>query len=271
MEILTLESVLADTSSDLFHEFTHFLRQQYCTENLSFYLAVQRYEECARCFFQHDEALKGFEDCVILESSDPFSFSDENLTDSRLTESERFHYGVLQEKCLTIVNTYVRSNSPQEINIPCDMRQDILERVHLHNQYHPAVFNLAIEAVVELMRVNSFIPWLTDNAPSRLPSPPPLMASKTITSSFSFPDRWHLRQLMKSPRSSFASARFEDTGSCADFSVSSTGTKLSMIKRMKRSLGFSYYEPQHASAPNTPRTSNEMIRFSWTTWRKLQR
>ncbi|KAI8646062.1 hypothetical protein BD408DRAFT_337529 [Parasitella parasitica] len=59
-----------------------------------------------------------------------------------------------------MINLYIRPNSPQEINIPCDMRQKILDDYSQGN-YHLHLFDDAAEAVLELMRVNSFLPWIT--------------------------------------------------------------------------------------------------------------
>lgn len=62
--------------------------------------------------------------------------------------------------CEKMINLYIRPNSPQEINIPCDMRQTILDNYSQGN-CHLHIFDDAAEAVLELMRVNSFLPWVT--------------------------------------------------------------------------------------------------------------
>ncbi|KAL9558152.1 hypothetical protein PS6_001417 [Mucor atramentarius] len=62
--------------------------------------------------------------------------------------------------CEKMISLYIRPNSPQEINIPCDMRQTILDNYNQGN-CHLHIFDDAAEAVLELMRVNSFLPWIT--------------------------------------------------------------------------------------------------------------
>ncbi|CAO3614852.1 unnamed protein product [Mucor fragilis] len=62
--------------------------------------------------------------------------------------------------CEKMIHLYIRPNSPQEINIPCDMRQTILDNYSQGN-CHLHIFDDAAEAVLELMRVNSFLPWIT--------------------------------------------------------------------------------------------------------------
>ncbi|KAI9487837.1 MAG: RGS domain-containing protein [Benjaminiella poitrasii] len=61
--------------------------------------------------------------------------------------------------CNSMINLYIRPNSPQEINIPCAMRQMILD-LYNQEQYPSDLFDEAAEAVLELMRVNAFVPWI---------------------------------------------------------------------------------------------------------------
>ncbi|KAI8369705.1 RGS domain-containing protein [Blakeslea trispora] len=102
-----------------------------------------------------------------------------------------------------MIDTYIVPNAPQEINIPCEMRQDILR------QFSVCCFDQAAESILELIRVNSFIPWYQENHFRR----------KSMATSISFPDRWNL--LSKSTlddekvvtRPSFASLRMDDGSS----------------------------------------------------------
>ncbi|KAI9497454.1 hypothetical protein BDB00DRAFT_733908, partial [Zychaea mexicana] len=59
-----------------------------------------------------------------------------------------------------IVHAHIRSNSIQEINIPCEMRQDILHQVYHHHNYRHDVFSQAVTSILELMRANSYIPFI---------------------------------------------------------------------------------------------------------------
>lgn len=55
----------------------------------------------------------------------------------------------------TIINKYIQVNSAQEINIPCEMRQELI-----HNEtYTKTSFDQALESILELIRVNSYLPW----------------------------------------------------------------------------------------------------------------
>lgn len=126
-----------------------------------------------------------------------------------------------QKLCESMINLYIRPNSPQEINIPCDMRQSILDFYNDEN-YHLHIFDDAAEAVLELMRVNSFLPWTTCSSPpswsfenimssssscttnstkqhKSWPSPKRFVPSSNsltgLSSSFSFSDKWNLIKL----------------------------------------------------------------------------
>jgi hypothetical protein len=270
--VVTLESVLDDQSSDLFQEFTAYLYQSYCIENLEFWLAVQKFQLCS----EHQMAI----------------------------ESKH------------IVSIYIRPNSPQEINIPCEMRQSILENYNNQNYFH-SIFDEAAEAVLELMRINSFLPWImlisapvSPSSPSSqcsIPTTPcdtqtiwpvsPVHSNNstthsskfrlnmntsssnsatTISSSFSFSEKWQLIKLKQSSRRSCSSIDYADynhdktepltpSESLADSftSVSSAPTTCprykTMLKRVKQSL-----LGQHSEA--SPRSS--ITDITWSHWKK---
>ncbi|KAG0175892.1 hypothetical protein DFQ29_006823 [Apophysomyces sp. BC1021] len=167
-------------------------------------------------------------------------------------EDPTYNIATLQAKCLAILDTHIQPNSPQEINIPCDMRQQILADVRDGN-YHPAIFDTALEAVVELMRANSFIPWLTECAPAYLPKLP---RSSSMPTSFRQEKHEHMHQ-HELERPSFSSCR----------SSASDPSSKNIFKRMKRTLGLAIPR-KHFSAPNTPRSSADVIRL---TWKKVHR
>ncbi|KAI9265507.1 RGS domain-containing protein [Helicostylum pulchrum] len=89
-----------------------------------------------------------------------------------------------KELCQSMIHLYIRPNSTQEINIPCDMRQSILDDYHSEN-YHLHIFDDAAEAVLELMRVNSFLPWTTTTTTSTSSSPPTWSFDNIMSSSSS--------------------------------------------------------------------------------------
>lgn len=184
--VLTLECLLMDTTSVPFKAFSTYLHQQYCTENLMFWLAVEHYRA------EYSQILQ-----------DGRTVEEDTATD------RKDHFNRLAQQCMGLIYTYIQPNSCREINIPCDMRHDILDKVMMKgSDYHPDLFTPACEAVLELMRANAFIPWLSQWAPSMLPSPPvslssspaALPTSSAMVSSLSSPDGWNL--LTSSPTSS---------------------------------------------------------------------
>ncbi|KAJ2963005.1 hypothetical protein NQZ79_g1952 [Umbelopsis isabellina] len=187
---LTLELVLANRTQHPYslQDFADYLRQSYCIENLTFWSSVVRYRQCAIVFFTIDPneqqyvlevtspvegsyALKTIESPVTLSSGYGFRYR----LDEReyLTHEEAIRFDLLKQKFDYIVDTFLSPNSPQEINIPCEMREYILNQYRLQGCYHPALFNLAKDSVLELMRVNSFIPWVSQ-LQSSTPSSPAL-------------------------------------------------------------------------------------------------
>lgn len=54
-----------------------------------------------------------------------------------------------------IITRYILVNSAQEINIPCDMREELI----LNQVFLDTSFDEAAESILELIRVNSFLPW----------------------------------------------------------------------------------------------------------------
>jgi hypothetical protein len=184
---LTLENVLANRTQHPYslQDFADYLRQSYCLENLAFWSSVVRYRQCAVVFFTIDPneqqyvleatspvegsyTLQTIESAVSLSSGYSFRYR----LDERdyLSQEEAIRFELLKQKFEYIVDTFLSPNSPQEINIPCDMREYILNQYRLQSCYHPALFNLAKDSVLELMRVNSFIPWVAQIQSSSSPS-----------------------------------------------------------------------------------------------------
>ncbi|CAO3594740.1 unnamed protein product [Absidia cylindrospora] len=177
-------------------------------------------------------------------------------------------FSKLAQQCMAIVDTHVQSNSCLEINIPCDMRHSILNKVLEDGNeicdYHPDLFTPASEAVLELMRSNSFLPWLGQWDPSMLPTPPlsdanffssssssslstsnriyPHRASSSLSSltwSFSSPDGWNIVS-SSSPRLSISS--FQSTNdTILPLSSSSQQTQLNHRHQQQKNH---HHQPQ---------------------------
>jgi hypothetical protein len=170
----TLEEVLSSNTSLAFRNFEYFLQQTYCIENLDFWLAIQRYKHCILGFLDHrkaDQTLTYYEDndwvpkpIEIVDTIKLKSGIEIHLMESEsslLTSSELVRFDLLRQKLSQIITTFICVNAPQEINIPCEMREEILYHFRSGNM-HPMIFDTACEAVLELMRVNSFIPWVSE-------------------------------------------------------------------------------------------------------------
>ncbi|KAI8351187.1 RGS domain-containing protein [Blakeslea trispora] len=240
LSVLSLESVLDDRNSDLFKEFSEYLHQSYCIENLSFWIAVQDYTK-----------------------------------------------GHQKELCKSIIDLHIRPNSPQEINIPCEMRETILD-LYNHEKHHCHLFDEAAEAILELMRVNSFLPWTTSSHLISSSSSTSTASSSSLEnrrswsikkekvlhsiSTHTLSDaKWlvKLRQSTSSNTSSCPSSIesyecpcIDDINKASVSSVTRSGSRYrSMLKRVKQSFSFNFQSENKASHSNT----------SESCWRKTQR
>ncbi|KAK4514073.1 uncharacterized protein ATC70_006081 [Mucor velutinosus] len=142
-----------------------------------------------------------------------------------------------------MIKNYIATNAPHEINIPCDMRRQLLDC------HTPHCFDEAAESILELIRVNSYLPWYqnqctsNDNAPCYYPS-----ARSSLSPSMSFPDRCNLTYHQQTSsfsisRPSFSSVRSTSAASMFNFmdksrnkegSPSSNHSKLSSLLQRKR-------------------------------------
>ncbi|KAI8643092.1 hypothetical protein BD408DRAFT_331415, partial [Parasitella parasitica] len=100
-----------------------------------------------------------------------------------------------------MINNYIVTNAPYEINIPWDMRQNVLDN------HSPHCFDEAAEAILELIRVNSYLPWYQDHCNTHYVAP-----RNSLSPSLSFPERWNIIKHKQSSsfsisRPSFSSVR----------------------------------------------------------------
>jgi hypothetical protein len=65
-----------------------------------------------------------------------------------------------------IIDQFIQINANQEINIPADMKQQLLMNAHQYHCYHPSLLAPAYTSILELLRISAFIPFITD--PQRL-------------------------------------------------------------------------------------------------------
>ncbi|KAI9019310.1 hypothetical protein CLU79DRAFT_759651 [Phycomyces nitens] len=165
LEGVTLEMVLQNRTQSPFSydDFSLYLELTYCAENLAFYKAVSSYHEAARLYFG-DSTLDLTTDNVILNNTQPFYFS--TLENHKLSQEELIRFEKLKMRFQDIIRRFIMANSSQEINIPSDIRQNLLNTHYTAVNYHPALLCPAASQVLELMRVGAFLPFVTD--PKRL-------------------------------------------------------------------------------------------------------
>ncbi|CEP20136.1 hypothetical protein [Parasitella parasitica] len=140
-----------------------------------------------------------------------------------------------------MVNNYIVTDAPHEINIPWDMRQNVLDR------HTPHCFDEAAEAILELIRVNSYLPWYQDHCNNNNTHYVP--ARNSLSLSLTFPDRWNIikhkqsssfsisRPSFSSVRSSSAASMFNlasDNNSRAN--PASTNKLAGMFQRKRQAL-----------------------------------
>ncbi|ORY95352.1 hypothetical protein BCR43DRAFT_492847 [Syncephalastrum racemosum] len=198
---LTLELVLQNQAPSpfSFREFADYLEQTYCSENLAFYMAVTGYAQSARLYFGDapDEP-----DTPVFIRDQPFWFTE----DATLNHEELIRFDTLKAKFDHILQRFILNNAAQEVNIPHELRQHLLHTYHQKRSYHPALLRPACIAVVELMRISAFIPFVTDPArlvsvsvmptPSKTTTPPKKSSSSSQSPN---PNALSPRRLRSSP------------------------------------------------------------------------
>ncbi|CAO3580386.1 unnamed protein product [Absidia cylindrospora] len=200
----TLEQLLSDTDTELFQDYQHYLEQSFCCENLHFWLD----------YLQEQAA-------------------------TQLTEAHQVLFHVVQQKCHAMIDTYIRPNANQEINIPCELRQELLDQVFSVGNYHPRVFTRSVKSVVELMRVNAFIPWISSYIACPLsPRSPCLSTTSTTTTTTTN----HSSTLQPLSSSSAASSCYQ------------TGTTPSSLQSSPTGLSFSFVVDRWYSFNNNNKT-----------------
>ena len=195
---MTLEKVLQNQTASPFslRDFADYLEQTYCSENLAFYMAVSDYEQSARLYFgSTHESL----DVPVISSGQPFRFCESEQPE--LNHEEQIRFETLKAKFEDIIERFILTNAPQEVNIPYELRNQLLQTYHEHQSYHPSILKPACVAVVELLRISAFIPFVTDpkrlavlSAPSKT-----TMSSKSVNINKSTSSTLSPRRLRSSP------------------------------------------------------------------------
>ncbi|KAI9266922.1 RGS domain-containing protein [Phascolomyces articulosus] len=197
-----------------------------------------------------------------------------------------------EKQCHLIVHTHIRSNAIQEINIPCDMRQEILHQVYQDHYYHPHIFDHAVDSILELMRANSFIPFLQqkqqeqrnlemDKAQQQQHNKENIKQRRSIglfaTSSSSTTTN-NKMTMNNSSQPNVLTSSISCPSIASHHSSSASYTSSSVLHRIKRTFllgnvavaaaAAAAAKRRPSSMPTTPRTSGESNRRSWSPWRK---
>jgi hypothetical protein len=146
-------------------DFATFLDQSYCLENLEFYMAVQRYTYYANNFYNYSSSpISSLDSDSILESSaSPLSVVDPSYDDdASLRGDGPAHLNFLKQKLHDLITTFVLPNSPKEINILAETRDDLLTNVFQYNNYHPSILDNVKDQVYELMGSSNFNQFLVE-------------------------------------------------------------------------------------------------------------
>jgi hypothetical protein len=264
----TLEEVLKNNTSLAFNNFRLYLLQTYCAENLDFWLAVQRYKHCIVVFFDdqkcNQQAMAYYEDdewipkpvdigpTMKLKNDLEIHLTESEL--DQLPQSKKVYINLLRQKLHHILTTFICVNAAQEINIPCDMREEILYHVRSGN-LHPTIFDPACDAVLELMRVNSFIPWLAD----------------IVTREQNQQKKKHNKEAREANRLSISSFRLRRLRSFSSFDSASTFSKgeddrkqrhkrmFQIIQRISRTLGLASKTTNRPIGLNPPSFESALL------------
>ncbi|KAI7878317.1 hypothetical protein K492DRAFT_170936 [Lichtheimia hyalospora FSU 10163] len=178
---LTLEKVLENQASRPFslREFADYLEQTYCSENLSFYMAVTDYRESARLYFgSSPDTLKSHATVPTLDGQ-TMAFWFRLDQEPMLNHELQIRFKTLRAKFQDILERFIFNNAPQEVNIPYELRHQLLQTHRDQHCFHPALLKPPCVAVVELMRISAFIPFATD--PDRMAIAATAIATPTVT------------------------------------------------------------------------------------------
>lgn len=152
------------------------------------------------------------------------------------------------KKYQSIITKYVMVNSPQEINIPCDMRQSLI----MEKNINKASFDEVAESILELIRVNSYLPWYYHR------STVGKNRRNTLTPSLSVPEhRW---QNLFTSRPSFASLR--DVEPC-DHQLKQKKNISTLFQRKRQALLVRVKKTFILNGDTGNNNSNSNTGFSW--------
>ncbi|KAG2234019.1 hypothetical protein INT48_007109 [Thamnidium elegans] len=175
---LTLEMVLSNTIEFPFRlqDFSDYLTQTYCNENLLFYQSVVDYKEKCNIYFNFNND----QQVLLVDGISLFDFTSNQA--HLLSPKEATWFQTLKDLFEIILSTFILNDAPQEINLPYEIRHQLLQSYQLQQSYHPILLYPACTAIIELLRISAFIPFATD--PNRLSLYQKKLSSTQVEPSF---------------------------------------------------------------------------------------
>ncbi|RFU24097.1 hypothetical protein B7463_g12240, partial [Scytalidium lignicola] len=139
----TLREILTDESSPprTLSAFTQYLSQNHCLETLEFTIDASRYGK-------HYQAM------IDRDPHTPLS----------LQTLDCAYVRMLWQKLL---DTYITQNSPREVNLPSEVRDELVSLPNAFIPPHPSHLDQAVKIVYDLMDESVLVPFLNSVAPSR--------------------------------------------------------------------------------------------------------
>ncbi|KAJ3116590.1 hypothetical protein HDU96_009249 [Phlyctochytrium bullatum] len=141
-----LKQVLNDELDSPFSlaEFYIFLKKEHSEENIEFYEEIERYRQ-----FVQDK-LNWIPPPVSADASEPADPPPPPSPEAAAFLEE------LQQRLQKILEVYFQTGADKELNIPASVRKRVLAEVKEKKNFHPDVFNAAVDNVCTMMRLSSF-------------------------------------------------------------------------------------------------------------------
>ncbi|KAJ3023241.1 hypothetical protein HKX48_003845 [Thoreauomyces humboldtii] len=157
-------------------DFFAFLQKERSHENLEFFSDVARYVAQALPIYEGGSRRTLPTIGSILKSStlsDTESRSSENSDSTLQLSIPPAQLQMLARRVESIISTYLTPQADMEINLPQTIRKRLLFEVREKNNYHPEIFEDAVDHITTMMRLSSFPNFLRsafskDNRPAQL-------------------------------------------------------------------------------------------------------
>ncbi|KAK9478546.1 RGS domain-containing protein [Lipomyces japonicus] len=174
----TLEEVLQGLSSSPYSltDFMAYLAQNHCLENLEFTMDVTRYAE-----FYHSALAIRTQSLPVMDYDDDDDDDEEEEEEEEEQQQQQQQqqrrrrrlrrlrigphhesYDHLMLLWHRIMDSYVRSDSARQLNLPADVRDELVEVARVNLPASPDHLQRALEVAKDLMRESIFVRFLSD-------------------------------------------------------------------------------------------------------------